>query len=176
MCLHGSGLLCINITFVLLSIYGDSEVTLLTSLVDVKLLEQQGRRGTFRRVKFPYMDDSGMKSEEFHSWETRDVDGFWLAVRTKYWIPGFLFWFWQTKWPSIDSIVLGLRRKAQKEKKAITFWKTLNISKIFRIVEKARTYLHHMYYKYKCYIKHLWLHIQKTCLTEGLTFSEIQCF
>lgn len=51
MCLHGSGLLCINITFVLLSIYGDSEVTLLTSLVDVKLLEQQGRRGTLQESK-----------------------------------------------------------------------------------------------------------------------------
>lgn len=38
MCQHRFGLLSINITFVLLSIYGDSEVTLLTSLLDVMLL------------------------------------------------------------------------------------------------------------------------------------------
>lgn len=38
MCQHRFGLLCIDSTYVLLSIYGDSEVTLLTSLLDVMLL------------------------------------------------------------------------------------------------------------------------------------------
>lgn len=38
MCQHRAGLLCINITFELLSIYSDSAGSLLTSLVDVKLL------------------------------------------------------------------------------------------------------------------------------------------
>lgn len=38
MCQHRVGLLCINIVFELLIIYGDSVGSLLTSLVDVKLL------------------------------------------------------------------------------------------------------------------------------------------